>query len=116
MLLPPANASSAVQEKTQNDAEPKQEPKLPLRESHSIPHSLPPSFPELPVSDLPTLPTIDNPQAVPKERSKSVRFSISDGMIQYFNPTEMTRSVRKSIVAEDGQHATRGQDHISHSQ
>lgn len=102
MLLPPMNLErqqrppSAVQG---NDAESKREPKLPLRECHSIPHSLPPSFPERAVSELATLPTIDNlPQAATKQRSKSVRFSISEGMVQYFNPTEMTRSVHKSTL------------------
>ncbi|OJJ62339.1 hypothetical protein ASPSYDRAFT_638393 [Aspergillus sydowii CBS 593.65] len=118
MLLPPMNLErqqrppSAVQG---NDAESKREPKLPLRESHSIPHSLPPSFPERAVSELATLPTIDNlPQAATKQRSKSVRFSISEGMVQYFNPTEMTRSVHKMAEGscpepglEPGQDTTR---------
>lgn len=103
MLLPPSNVEReqytgcAVQgnpqnmQNTQNEAE----PKLPLRESHSIPHSLPPSFSRT-VSE-PSTPAIDNlPRAAMKQRSKSVRFSISDGMTQYFNPTEMTRSVHKS--------------------
>ncbi|OJI96444.1 hypothetical protein ASPVEDRAFT_238155 [Aspergillus versicolor CBS 583.65] len=106
MLLPPINVERekytgcAVQGNTQNkqnteNTQNEVEPKLPLRESHSIPHSLPPSFSRT-VSE-PSTPAIDNlPRAAMKQRSKSVRFSISDGMTQYFNPTEMTRSVHKS--------------------
>ncbi|KAL2815864.1 hypothetical protein BDW59DRAFT_166599 [Aspergillus cavernicola] len=85
MLLPPIHA--------QSDCEHAVEllPERPLRECHSIPHSLPPSFHQ---ADPPAPPTKDE-DVSSRSRSKSVRFALDVRTIQYFNPTEKPSCVHR---------------------
>ncbi|KAL4916037.1 hypothetical protein BDW62DRAFT_203042 [Aspergillus aurantiobrunneus] len=78
-----------------------QELKNPLRECHSIPHSLPPSFPQRDISGISSLPSLkDPPEITATHPSKSVRFALGVKSIQYFNPTEKPSSVQKMAGTE----------------
>ncbi|KAL4959333.1 uncharacterized protein BDV14DRAFT_205755 [Aspergillus stella-maris] len=71
--------------------EDRKEARTSLRECHSIPNSLPPSFPRADLKE-----SIENPpRKTPRQHSKSVRFSLGQRMVQYFNPTETPDSVQK---------------------
>ncbi|KAL4947202.1 hypothetical protein BDW69DRAFT_190409 [Aspergillus filifer] len=65
-----------------------------FRECHSIPNSLPPSFPRADLEES----IKDPPRKKSKQHSKSVRFDLGQRMVQYFNPTETPDSVQKKIV------------------
>ncbi|KAL2868791.1 uncharacterized protein BJX67DRAFT_379738 [Aspergillus lucknowensis] len=99
MLLPPMNPQSASpHDELRSEFDPltlheeAHSVRIPLRECHSIPNSLPPTFPKIDVDETPSP---EDASKASRRDSKSVRFSLDGGSVRYFNPTEKPSLVQK---------------------